>query len=362
MKGKNKDKIALLVTSNNDIRLLDEFPNATYVALDYTILQLNPGKNLEYFLQNSNYDANISSLAFDIASRWYRDKNGNDLSVNPFSMGLILEWRLGVIIASIIRYHSAFNEWLKRVDFIVIPESVPTLFKEVALCFSSRVKFIDSRHTCYEPFTFPMKHYEVCAVSVKGMSALARMAQYPFFKKNQGKILCFSDWTYEKQKNKHFLYMNSHNLLNGFYLNSNVKRGEWKGGDTLFNHSHEIIKNMLKDFPVGDSNLLSDLVFEKIKSEFFLVKEKAEFAYSLYKELLEFYKPTSIILPGTTDPWHLMIMQIASSLHIPVLIVLDGYRIYMNEYEFPIDRNGNKTLVKNCAVMGRVELMTSEKY
>jgi hypothetical protein len=158
--------------------------------------------------------------------------------------------------------------------------------------------------------------------------------------------------------------MNSYNPLYGFYLNENIERSSYIESIFQYDFAYETIEKILKTSCTECSFSLCDLILEKIEYEFSLVKDKAAHAYFMYKELLGHYKPTSIILPGTTYPWYSMIMQIADSFHIPVIIVLDGYQTYMNKYEFSINRNNEQTLIKNYAVMGfsGQKLMLSKRF
>jgi hypothetical protein len=360
-------KVAVLITSLEDIDLINEYPNSTYIALDKSIQQLNPNLNLKCILDYFDPHTEFSdpNIAYIIANKWYRSENNTDISNNAFSMGLILEARLSGVIASIVRYYVAFNKICGNFDNFLVPKNIPKMLKDIAICFEPKVGFIDTGNCIYEPFNFPLKRTDIPCVKVHRLSAFARIMQTLLFKKTKNKVLCFSDWSYSNQKNHNFLYMNSKKIFDGFYLsNSYVKDSD------CFNDTYERaevyhkIKVILNDISIKFDETLCNVILDAILYEYFIVTEKAIESYCIYSELIKKYSPKSIIIPGASYAWYSMIMQIAGIHNVPVIVVLDGYLTYIKKFEFPYDRFNSKILVKNFAVMGDAgeELMSNNRF
>jgi len=345
---------SVIITSIKDIVLIDKYPSAQYIALDRTIIHLHEEHDLMHVLDFCNlggdfYDADISSM---IANKWYRGKSGNDLSMDIFSMGLVLEYRLSEVLAHVIRYYSAFKGILEVYDELIVPDNIPKLLKDILLYIDNGVRFIHSDNGICEAFNFPLYRNVVSKVKPHWLSPIAIFLQ-KFSRKNlKNRALLFPGGIYQSEKNDLFLLMNSFNITKGYYLDGQFKTSVSLTDDVIHNDDIEIhVMSILAKYSKKFDVVLGKLILETIKSEYFLLKDDAVYMYGMYHNLLSRYEPKAVVVYSTKYTWHVMIMQVANKLNIPVIVVQDGITVYINKYNFPNDRSGRSALVKNYCVM-----------
>ena len=358
---------ALVITSVDDISLVDKYPGAKHIALDRSIMQLCKECHLKHILHYCDFKSDFydTDIACIIANKWYRGEDGIDLSIDEFSMGLTLEYRLSESIASAIRYYCAFKGILDIYSEVIIPNNIPKLLKDVLSTFGDRIKFIHSNNDIYEVFNFPIYRNSISRVKIHWLSPIAHFLQKFYFKSLTNRVLFFSDWTYKYQKNNSFLFMNLFNITKSYYLTKPPKSSIVLTDDIVLNKDIEAnVKNTLKRFSKKYDKSLSKLIFRIIKDEYYLLKSDAIYMYSMYKDLLGEYKPKAVVIYNTTYPWHVIVMQIANTMQIPVAVAQDGFPVYANKYNFSNDRSGLRPLVKNYFVMGCIgrKLMSGSNF
>jgi hypothetical protein len=357
-----KKNLAVLVTSIHNLDSLKKsYKEASFLALDYSIIQTSGDEHIKPFLVDSISDYRFPNLSGEIASQWYRDKDGCDYLSGEFSMGLTIERRIGILTAIFIQYYSSLEHWIQQFDKIIIPSNIPILIKNIFLCFPDKVTFVNSSESYCKQVELLLDRAIVQDVSVHRLSPIVRKIQSVFSSRLKRKILCFSDWTYENQRNNQLLYMNSYNFMNGCYF-ENVKSvcdmpksiDKKLATDSIIRVLVESKFNYSKRFLNGIVNLIN---YEYCRSI-----DSAIQIYYTYKKLLEDYLPTAIIVPGTVHPGYSMVMQISDKMKIPVLVVLDGFMVRIEKHEFYMSRKGNNPLVKNFASMGNTGYKLFKNY
>lgn len=351
---KVKKTSSLVIASIDNILLISKYKDAQCIALDRSIMHICREYDMVHILKfcdlkSDFYDSDIASI---IANKWYRGKYDNDLSTDVFSMGLVLEFRLSEVIANVIRYYSAFKGILEVYDEVIVPDNIPKLLKDILLSFGNRVRFIHSNNDICELFNYPLDFSVVSKVKPHWLSPVAIFLQSCLLKRLKNRVLLFSDWTYKNEKNNSFLFMNSLNITKGYYLGNRFNSSVSLTDDVIYNDDIEInVMKILAKYSKQLDTTLGKLILQTIKREYFLLKDDAVYMYCMYKDLLTKYEPKAIVVYSTLYPWHVMVMDVASKMKIPVVVAQDGISVYATEYEFPNDRSGKRKLVRNYFVM-----------
>jgi len=103
-------KRAILLTSLGDVELLNREVDIVGLAGAYPIIQEYEFLNLEYFLSETTIkDVDTYDLVGKVGSGWYRDHN-RDVFINQgISIGALLNHRIIIEFASVLRYYLAFR-------------------------------------------------------------------------------------------------------------------------------------------------------------------------------------------------------------------------------------------------------------
>jgi hypothetical protein len=354
-----ESNLAVVVTSADDLKYLrEEYKDAVFLAIDYSILQEDINENIIPFLIDSDPKYIFFDIARDIASKWYRDKYGADYMCGELSMGVAIEKRVGFIVSNFIRYFSSLEYWLQKFDKIIVPSNIPEELKKPFLCFPNQVDIIDSRNPYCSQLVSLLGRAMVSKVFIHKLSSFAyRIQSILMHKKVQGKILCFPDWTYENQRNKEFIYLNSKNISNGFYLRDDKRCVDV---NTIIDSidkklAYSSVAGVIKSsrFRINSPVFINGIV-DLIGDVYCDSKSNLIQIFRVYKNLVADYNPKAIIIPATLQPAFTMLMQISIQAKVPTLVIIDGFPTYIDKYDFPIEGLGSKTLVRNFAAMGDI--------
>ena len=123
------NKKAVLISTNSDIDFIkNKFSNnaeTDFIASEYPIIQLNKSVKLKYLFEFINKDLDLYNFVSDITLNWNKDKNGLDnISKNNIDIGLLLKWRLTVLLTSYIKIYFSFQELSMTYDVINISDKL----------------------------------------------------------------------------------------------------------------------------------------------------------------------------------------------------------------------------------------------
>tara|TARA_B100000686_G_C16804702_1_gene989063 strand:+ start:2013 stop:3680 length:1668 start_codon:yes stop_codon:yes gene_type:complete len=359
-------RTGLLVTSYKDVALTNDYPESTWIAMDYLITQLFPKKEFQYFFKNKTYSNDLNYIPYKIAHNWYRDNKGIDISSGPYSVGMVLEHRLNYILSNLINYYYAFKYWVNKNDIIYVPKTNNTFFNILCDNFIDNIKYINGNYEISPQIDIFIKNKcTIRPVNIKKKSYIAKLIQKMLFIKNTNKVMVFPDWTYKSLKHKNYIYFNSYNLFNGFYMDNNPNT------ETIVNDSISKIpeiSNTLDDiicqsFPNDDIESFASLIKQNIQYEYINAIKNTNRIFSLFTDVISTYKPKSIVIPDYgISPWYNIIAQIAEQHNIKLYSVIDGFHIFMQNWTLKKNRKGNNNLIKNFASMGSMNDSFLKKY
>ncbi len=340
----------------------DNFPK-DFVTDDYMLYEKLQNK-IGYLYKpidsdNDNDAINIQNAVFN----WYKDESGNDLIlIKGISVGPIIARRVMASFVNDYRNYLALSALLKNYDTIFLDKNSPISYLRVANILKNKIQwYFASYPSCYTNTSSPIRATMGNFPNVHKLSFLARIIQKPLLPFLKKKTLVWFDWTYNEKfsKNDRCLTYYNFNPLRGYYFCLN--------GGAKYKLEAEIVfpKDILEVsintermlHRIGKINKWSPIIVELFKSTIREVYNDSHQVlrrtYTIYKELLSFYQPKLIIVPGSTHFAHLIALQISKTMNIKTMFVLDGYDFIKDESaHFPL-HNSNQTLFDYYCVFGK---------
>jgi len=190
----------VLISTCNDIFLINKFPNSTYISLENFIIQMNDKYKIHHIFDRSNFDLEFldTEIASIIANKWYRGGGNIGLFNNKLSIGMVLESYLREYIAHVIRYYISIGDWLKNFDEIVISDNTPKVIQDIILDYDVRTHFVKNNNISS---VLCSKHHSpiIGNIKIHPFSLIMKIFQSVFTRKTyRKKVLVFSDWTYKQ--------------------------------------------------------------------------------------------------------------------------------------------------------------------
>jgi len=348
----------LLLTSNQDIEILNNNNNLTGIACFYTIIQMNESIELDYFFE-SCMDNIDDSLVGELAANWYRDNIGRDVvSKHEVMLGAVLQTHLTIKLSNVVRYYFAFKQYLDKYKKLIVSEKIPEDLNLVAQLFANKIDFFHSDNS-HELHTSEATEVKIEPPPVhKYFSKPLRFFQNFITKYLCNKVLVVNDWTFKKVENPDCLNINKFNPLHTFCLTKSEKYLEQAKINFQKELDFELIRNNIYrvlgafNFNNEVENDLATLCIYVIDKEYEASRDNLIRTYCSYREMFSYYSPSMIIVPGSAHSFYQTIYGIAKSKKIPTLMIQDGYNFYFDKYHFPKDKNGKVQMFDYCAVMG----------
>lgn len=360
-------KTAVVITSTQDIALCYEYMSSDHICLDYSTLQIYPKKKLKYFFVDNKFSNENEHLPQDIALNWYRHEDKSDLSFGPFSMGMILEKRLSFMLIIGLKFYLSLSHWISKYDKIIMPKNLHPLFDPIVKKFSDKIIYIEGDFTLSKTFTTMISsRAKSSPIKIRAKSSIARLLQNILSDCKENRTLIFPDWTYANYTNSKYLYLNSKSLSSGFYLSfNNSFKEKIEAYIALHPVFSDYIDSRVHSVVQSDVNQdqLKSIIVAIIEQEYKDARSDAIHNYVVFKELVDKYKPKSIIIPDDGyNPWYNMLLQVTSEMNIPTYSIQDGYLSYIYKDYFKLNRKGDGYLVDNYMTMGTLGDMLVNKH
>ncbi|MBU1052661.1 MAG: hypothetical protein KKC46_02390 [Proteobacteria bacterium] len=357
-----KNKIAVLLNHPKDFDFIKKKigKNILLIAHEQHTRQILKQVSLEYFYEPSQGDpAKFDEVKY-FTLNWHRDENGRDLSFNQgISPGQIISGSAWIAFASYYREYNALKRCLEQIDILNVSKNEHPRFLQVAKTFGDQVRIYDPGHSqpclksaCAERVLneFPL---------IRRFSLVARCLQkliMPLVR--QRKHLYVPDWTSDKvaRNDPHGLCQNSGMPWKGFYFSH--KTNFFKEAEQVFpeklgehaavSHLGEVLSRIGAKW---DDNLLF-LCSKYLKETYLKYRSMFIRTYAIYRELLHYYQPSLISVPGEAFEPYTIILQIAKSMGITTRYLGDGFGILATEPLF-LDDTGKNWLFDEFAGLGK---------
>ena len=360
MRQKRLSQKAVLITSEADVRLLDQGVEISGIAGAYGIIQQNEHLDLEYFLDYAEPEFNLQELVGKVANNWYRDQNGVDIfEERDVSVGRILTYKLSIEFSSALRYYFAFRKYTKRYKTILVSSNTSSSLSLSTAYFLDSIEFFNSGNIADEHISPSPDRGKTRNPPIHNfLSAVLRALQWPFIKYIRHKTLVINDWTYKKINNSRCLNMNKFNPFRSFCLRKGLKYIGYTEQIFPYEINNEIVvKNVtkiLKEFDI-DANTRLDLAMlfsEVFQNEYSESREMLIKTYCAYREMFENYLPSMIVVPGYAHTFYQVVYGIARSKNVPTIYIQDGYAVWLDKYLLPRNKNNKSQMIDCFATMG----------
>tara|TARA_B100002019_G_scaffold293508_1_gene321738 strand:- start:6292 stop:7974 length:1683 start_codon:yes stop_codon:yes gene_type:complete len=331
---------AILITSIDQIsKIKDLIPDqkeATVVASNYPIIQLNNKNSLEYLMDYCETNIDLYALVKEIALKWSKGILSNDPDI-----GLLLRYRLSILLSNNIRAYFSILSLSLKFKHIYVPSTCPQYIQDQLTFFHDKFISYKSNDRFNEAITSSPNRGKIMFPRQKSyISRLLKLIQLPFKFILKNKVLVINDWTFPSLKQKKFLNINKLNIFRSFYIDKSSYNEDVK---KLFPDQLEIkqirknLENIIKKF-TSEKKIINDLVIlfsSIISKEYHESKNDLRNMYSSVEKMIEFYSPKKIIVPGWSMSFYQIIYFIFKEKKIPTIMVPDGIYFFMEPYLYP---------------------------
>jgi len=353
-------KHVVIVNGDSNFSELQKiFKDVDYVSSDYITYESLKSLGVGYlYSDSSNSDEKLSSI-YRSSLNWYKDSNGVDVvHLNGISFGPLIARTVISSFGNDYRNYLAFKLLIDKYESISINKRAAPSFKRVALAFKNKINWFDfDEDIDINRESSPVRTIINPYPHIHSLSKYSRLLQnliMPFMRK---KTLIWPDWTFDAifKNKKDCLILNSTKPWHGYYLSESNKFN--KEAENIFPEHIKLndidfnkINQRLAELDISWSRELVQLFITTIARVYDESYINIRRCYSIYKELLTHYNPSSIVLPGSTHFGYLIAVQIARRMDIKTILISDGYPVVKDEsFHFFLARKGDYIFDKYVA-------------
>jgi len=294
-----------------------------------------------------------SDLEF-LSKNWFRDDKGCDIFAKDLvSFAPAITRRVFSSFANDYRNYYAIKKILDNYDLVYLSKFSELSFIRTVKVFKDKVRWHESVSKYDYPDTASPERTIIKNPSKKFIifSRIAYEVQRLFLKYIRKKILVLYDWTYleEFAKRDDCLISNYYLPWKAFYfpfskriLPESKLIFPKKITNSYFNK--DFINNKLnKENFSWDQNLIElflSTVFRVYAESYIVLRQ----TFSVYSNLLSHYRPNTVVFPGETHFEYIIGVQVAKTLKIKTVLVVDGYAV-VKDKRLPLYDHSNKYLL-----------------
>jgi hypothetical protein len=291
------------------------------------------GETLPCFFNHGNYATNADEAINFISHNWHRDEIGRDLCVDDgLSIAEVFSTGLWTSVAYICREYFALKYWCDHYDCVYVSCNEHPGFLNVTKKFGSRVQIYDPGHR--QPSLLSSYNERVLGPipKVSWLRSLLRILQTPFLGLLRNRTLALGNST-----------LHHITALNKKWISEN-SRYPWKGAYSrkpLRKYLAEAECRVPRDFPteftptwltevlqrinIHWDGALIGLLSETMTDRYHLYRDYFVTALALYKDMLNSYSPTELVVYAEFYEPCLLAAQLAKARGIKVSWLVDGY-------------------------------------
>jgi len=309
---------------------------------DYPCDYINVDNEINYFLQY-----------------WHRNDDGEDVySNNGISIGQILTAGLSFSITSMYREYSSLKYWLGRYEVIFISSNESDIFINIAKEFGKKIIIYESCNKGSLFLTSMVDRQLGHFPKVKLGSSILRLFQKPFFRFAKKKNLFLKDWTYKGrvEKDKNSLMVDSLFFWKGAYLKKPTEKDICEisalfPDKLIIPHSAQDFKRVLDKKRIKWDKQLLNIISNYLAARYEENRDYYIGVVSMYNELLTYYEPKNLVIPGEIFEPYNIVAQLARNNNIDVTFLVDGYPI-LTGIPFFLDKKGKALLCNRIIPLG----------
>ncbi|EQA36851.1 hypothetical protein LEP1GSC047_2694 [Leptospira inadai serovar Lyme str. 10] len=295
-----------------------------------------PDEKISYFFEPSSSSNELEQLTRFLTFNWHRDEEGADfLFAVGISPGQIMAGSLWVAFASFYREWDALKRLfsVRNLDKLLVSKNENERFLRIIQRFPANFEIFDPGHN--EPSLIPSCNDRILGSFpfIDARAAIVSLIQKPILGNLKGKTLFLSEWTFKKRvvRWEHTLLMNGKNILKSAYISGKSdfeNEGEARFPSTLPETINgKLIFDKITLFGQSWDQALCDLIAEDIQLRYKRYRSYFIKTWSIYRSLLERYKPVRVVLPGELFEPYIILAQIARDMKIETVLCVDGYPV-----------------------------------
>ena len=350
-------KKAVIVSNKKELlNCKKKIDNIDFFSSNYTFFKQYKNHNIKYLYNKSHKDNAAFNNIGHFCQNWFRNKYGKDISTeSDISFSLAISRRLFVCLANDYRNLLAINKLLQEYDQIFISNQLDKSFFNIKKIYPNSIKKINlsDEHnsdvmnlTSSSPDLTKINYFP----KILPLSSLARFFQKPIKNFLTNKVLVWPEWHYksELKKRNDTIFLNSLNIIRGYYLQESNYKEE---SEELFPQNAinkflkkkdllEICNSMNLNFDKNFIDLIKINLISTYRESFMQLRR----AYRIFNELLIYYKPSALIVPGATHFGYIIAVQVAKKIGIKTYLATDGYPVLSDKFIFYKDYLGQNYL------------------
>ena len=232
------------------------------------------------------------------------------------------------------RAYTALVKYIKKNNRIYISSNCSVSLKRLTNIFPNYFKLMKFKKINIDNSPSPIRA-ESYYLRLTKYSSIIRFFHKIFINKYENKILYFKDWTSldEVKKSSNVIILNGKNILKNAVYSNNVLVLK-KKYELNYQSKKKEFKKIFKNFNKLFNNDIYKIFDYILNLAFKNYNKKIDFAYNHIEETLNFYKPSSVILNGESDWLNLLISSICKLKKIKVILLIDGYQFYKDDFVF----------------------------
>ena len=326
--------------------------NNLFICRNYSLFEKIYTDNVVYYYKESSPDEGLHNLCNSIAKKWFLSDDGTDEITDRLSIGLILAARINASFSNYLKEFISLIDWINVSENIFISNAESIVLKDLLDSLSVDYFEFDSRP---DSDILLYNQEEMALIfnefpRIHWLSQIARYIQRFIFPNISRRYHLFiTDWTLCKlfKKRKDTLFQNNLMPHKGYYYNCHPKYIEkWSSLIPLelpaLIQKKTRIKDIINDaFPDYESNIIS--IFQKLANRVYKThRDNIIRTIAIYDELLDYYKPKIITIPGETHFAYVILSLLAKERGIITLLIIDGYLPFKDSWIYY--KHNNKLL------------------
>ena len=323
------------------------------------------------FFSEKNNIKKYSKIPEYFCQNWFLDDKKNDLYKNKL-IGWVIYSRLLNKFTETLKIYIYLKKLKKKFKYFYISKKLYENFQNVANCLKIKLIVFDSNIKLPEFLSAsPNKSRSTYSLlpQIHKLSFIARLLQsFIFYFITNKNLLIAGQFYLNKFKNyNNFLYLNKINLLQGFYFKFQNKYKIEANKFFEINLVNKIFKKkklqiFLKKYDKKDRYHIEKIFFNDLLDAYNKGRKYFIWSYIIYKDLLNYYRPKSVIVSGLINFNYIILNYLAKKNNIKTKVTLDGYPLISRSTEYLFDYkrfiydyiyfygSANKKLLLNCKI------------
>jgi hypothetical protein len=341
-----KPHVCIIINHPNEINFVKKqvLPNYSNLYL-YNYYAFKENRFNDFFGKKNNLKK-YSKIPEYFCKNWFLNDQKNDPYKNKI-IGWILYARLLNKFTETLKIYFFLKKLKKKFKYFYVSKKLYENFQNAAECLKIKIIIFDTNITLPEFLSASCNKsrstYSLLP-QIHILSFTARLLQYfiSYFVRNKNILISGQFYLHKLKNYNDFLFINKINLLKGFYYKFKKKYRIEANKFFEINLVNKIfqkdkLKTFLKNFNNKDRYQIEKIFLNDLANVYNNGRKYFIWSYTIYKDLLNYYRPKSIIVSGCINFNYVILNYLAKKNNIKTKVTLDGYPIISRSTEFLFD-------------------------